>query len=88
MTWFSARSIYCAPTELIKEEKNEVILTLEEFKIYEEGELRNFCKIRRYIMEFISFLAAQRIIAIIRRIFFDDLKAMLLTVVMGVIIRR
>lgn len=59
MTWFSARSTYYAPTELIKEEKNEIILTLEEFKIYEEGKLRNFCKIRRYIMEFINFLAAQ-----------------------------
>ena len=39
-------------------------------------------------MEFISFLAAQRIIAIIRRIFFDDLKVMLLKVVLEVIVRR
>ena len=61
MTWFSAKSIYYAPTELIKEEKNEIILTLvlEEFKIYEEGKLKNFCKIKRYIMEFIKFLDAQ-----------------------------
>lgn len=39
-------------------------------------------------MEFISFLAAQQTIVMIRRIFFDDLKAMLLKVVMEVIIRR
>ena len=55
------KSIYYAPTELIKEEKNEIILTLvlEEFKIYEEGKLKNFCKIKRYVMEFINFLAVQ-----------------------------